>query len=280
MDLLSFDNTRVFFNLENKTVIKRTSKFEFQQIVEGAYYLNKVPLKLECGISVKAAPALEWSNGELHLKLCEGMNLEHALKYATNKTYWSMVIKQLLKSFHERGFLWGDIAPRNMIFNRRENTIYLIDFERPLVIEDKTQTDSRFSEFFRNYAYEELCCLLPRERQMQVFSDFLTDCADLYSPALSITSRRKTLLLNEYFGAKPMYTLKELFQVEDVMAYIASPIMTKGKVVYPMHVIETILEKGGNHVYSTIVKTIINSAGGDAKITALAKLHRQVCFNG
>ncbi len=280
MDVLSFDKNKVQFDKPKKLVLKLSSNLEVRQLIAAQEYLTVSPMTLDCGIKIKVASISDWDNKILSLKFCQGINLEHALRFGKNETFWSSIIEQVIKKFRQRGFFWGDFAPRNMVFNSTEKTIYIFDFERLLIISDQTPSVDIFSNYFRRYAYEELACFLTRNTQNKIISPVLSKNIEGNILVGEIASQRKILLLKQYFGQKKYYPINEINMVEDLMSSTVTPFKANGKLIYPMHLIEKITEKGGRHEYANIVKQFAGSQGGQEKIKILKSFSEKNFSNG
>ena len=163
MDVLNFDSQKIKIDKRRGIVKKYSTFFEYSQLKMAIDYLKSCPIILDCGIQVRATSIINWTTGELTTKFCQGLNLEHALKYSNNKIFWVKICKQLLKAFQERGFLWGDIAPRNIIFDKLSGSIYIFDFERPLIIKDCSVGKNLFAELCLRIGI----CVIPKYETAQ-----------------------------------------------------------------------------------------------------------------
>ncbi|MFH0923886.1 MAG: hypothetical protein V1825_04085 [Candidatus Falkowbacteria bacterium] len=255
--MLNFDSRKIKIDRRRGVVKKQSSFFEYQQLKIAIDYLESCPIILDCGIQIRAISIVDWIVNELSTKFCRGLNLEHALRYGSNKNFWAKVCKQLLKAFQERGFLWGDIAPRNMIFDKLSSSIYIFDFERPLIIKDCSVGKSLFAGFFRRYAYEEFSCILTVVNQRLLFTNLLSENNSCEFFVDNLKSKRKKHLLKQYFGQKKSYTVKELHIIEDLMSAIATPFsVSGGTIIYPMFLIEKAVKEGGVYAYAKIVRQL------------------------
>jgi len=271
MSVLSFDNNKVRIDLSRGIVKKYTSNLEYEQIKLATEYLNRNRLVLKCGIKVRVAPILEWSGAELTLHLCKGLNLEDILKFHKHKKIWIEIIKELLELFSMVGFLWNDVAPRNMIFDNSSLTIYIFDFEKKLIVNDFSMKKENFSSFFRRYAYEEFSCFLNKKDQSRLFNDYLFENIEGEIRTRDIGSNRKRLLLSSNFGSKECYSISEINLIEDIMSDIATPFMVGNAIIYPMYDIEKIIKKGGYNEYSKLIKQLSNCSTGSERLYILKK---------
>lgn len=164
------------------------------------------------------------------------------------------IIRELLHKFRERGFLWGDIAPRNMIYVGKKQMLYILDFEKPLEIRDTLVNILDFNLFFRGYAYEEISCVLVAEEQSFLFADFLEIDMGRIIPLSEIRSGRKRRTLEYLFGNKDCYDVAEVALVEDVMSAVATPTMYENRLICPMPIIEKAVKRRGTDAYIEFVK--------------------------
>ncbi len=269
MNILSFNPQKIIINPKDKIVFKKTLKIEYEQITLAHNYFASNPIILDCGLKVKTAPIIGFENDTLFLDFCEGINMEHLLKYGYKKKLWIYVLKELMNSFKKRGFLWGDIAPRNIVFNKKENVLYIFDFEKKTIIKDITLNDQQFSNFFRNYAYEEFSCFLTKKEQDILFYQKILKQRERAIYNEDIFSGRKRFLLQNNFNKKNFYSTEEVAYIEDQMSFAATPIIIDNKILYPMFLIEKITEKGGYYEYSKIVNRLCRCANDFEKFNII-----------
>ena len=267
MNVLNFDSQKV--RIEKGVVKKHTSLMEYQQFCLARDYLRSSPIVLDCGISVRTVSLIDWTDNDLITEFCLGLNLEHALIQGMDKLFCMKVIRELLQMFRERGFLWGDIAPRNMVLDKKSNIIYIFDFERKLIIKDGPLNKETFNRFFRNYAYEEFSCVLFPCDQEVLFADLLD--VDFVGEILTfeIGSKRKKRLLEHLMGKKEKYLVREVCLVEDLMSAAATPFIVNNRTVYPMFLIEKIVKKGGSYAYAETIKALEKCSNGAEKLAVL-----------
>ncbi len=264
-NVLSFDQTRVKFigyRIDPISVEKMTPEIEYRQIVDASEYLARHPIFLKDGtISVLPAPILSWreKSSILVTQYCKGTNFEHILRSTINREErlkWVMIFKEFFQKLRLRAFLWGDCAPRNMIFNKDSQSIRIVDFERKLVLGDEPVKLAVFSRYIRNYSLEEFSCLLFKGEQKILFSEVLTEEPKKSVPISEISSKRKKKLLELTFGRKKHYSIMELQSTEKFMAFIATPFFIDGMPYYPMDVIDKISSNGGANAYAMIVEKL------------------------
>jgi len=276
MNVLSFDSSKVDIDVKNNIVKKISSNLEYEQIRLANEYLDFCPIILDCGLKIKAAPVIEMNDNKLVLHFCQGLNLEHAMRFGNNNKKWLLVFREMLEAFQKRGFLWNDIAPRNMIFNSNSLTISIFDFEKKMVVKDSSVEKKIFAEFFRRYAYEEFSCFLSKREQACLFHGFLLENIENEVCIDNITSNRKKMLLNLCFGLKKCYLISEMNVIEDMMSEVATPINVDGHVIYPMFFIEKIIKKGGYNEYLQLIKFLSNCSSGAEKFFIIKEFSRRL----
>jgi len=278
MNVLNFDSQKV--RIEKGVVKKRTSLLEYQQFCMARDYLWVSPIVLDCGISVRTASLIDWVDSDLITEFCLGLNLEHAFIQRVDKLFCMKVIRELLWMFRERGFLWGDMAPRNMVLDKKSDIIYIFDFERKLVIKDNLLEEKIFNRFFRNYAYEEFSCVLFPYDQEILFAELLAVDSVEKIPSSEIQSKRKKRLLEHLIGQREEYFVREVCLAEDLMSAVATPFMVGDGVVYPMFLIEKIVKKGGSYAYAKTVKALEKCSNGAEKLAVLEATIRRFFSDG
>jgi len=121
------------------------------------------------------------------------------------------------------GFLWGDFAPRNIIIDWFNSIMWLCDFERKIVLRECPVSDVGFTRYIRNYSFEEFSSLLLIEDQNILFDGLFTE--EFGKVAIeNISSKRKKEILRRLFGNNDFYNLGQLCEVEDLMAFVATPL--------------------------------------------------------
>jgi len=277
MSILNLDRQKII--IRSDIVKKDTSLSEYQNIKLAEDYLQTNPINLDYGIKIKTAPVADFTQNILTTEFCIGDNLEGVLKQNKDQVFWLKLLRQMLRAFQVRGFLWGDLAPRNMIFDKKSKIIYIIDFEKRLDIKDSSVKQDDFNLFFRNYAYEEFSCVLGATAQKILFIDFLTYDSQIEIPMDEIKSKRKKKLLERIFGEKNQYPIKEIGFVEDLMSVTATPFLVNQKPVYPMFLIEKIVKKGGAYAYTEIVKQLAQYRDCAERLATLKSLVKRFLSN-
>lgn len=278
-NVLSFDSQRVKFVMQadgTRVVEKKTTISEFQQISIAHDYLSTYPIFLCDGIiSVLPAPIIGWDEHKLTLLTvyCEGINMEHYLKSMVkiDRIKCVSLLKDFFSLIRLRGFLWGDCAPRNMILNECQKSMRIVDFEKPLLIEKGPVNPMKFARYLRNYSWEEFSCFLFEEEQKEVFGEFLIDESEQTIVTSTIRSARKKKLLSILFGIKNEYLISEICEVEQLMISIATPFFINQTPFWPIELLDSINERSGTDVYTTVVQRIKNFTG-EARARELERL--------
>lgn len=277
MSILNFDRQKII--IQPNIVKKATFLLEYHNIKLAESYLWTDPINLDCGIKIKTAPVIDFAQNILSTTFCVGNNLEDLLRQNKDRVFWLKLLRQILRVFQIRGFLWGDLAPRNMIFNRESKTIYIVDFEKRLNIKDSSVKQDDFNLFFRNYAYEEFSCVLDVTTQRILFTDLLSFDPQIEISAAEIKSKRKRKLLERIFGEKNQYSIKEIGFAEDLMSVTATPFFVNQQLIYPMLLIEKIVKKGGAYAYTEIVKQLAQCRDCAERLATLKSLVKRFLPN-
>ncbi len=266
-NVLSFDSNRIEISVTpdgRMTVKKSTCGKEYRNILSAHEHLNKHPMEIEFAphgtIRVQVVEICGWDEtwGALSTLLHTGKNLEAMLRESIGTERHSMLhlIGDILHTFRTHGFLWGDFAPRNMIWSEHEDTIWLVDFERDLEIRDCPISASAFARYARNYSREEFSCFITRQESRDLFKDIVKDDISGYMPTNLIASKRKLALLKTLYGERPCYSMDNLRWAEDLMVFIATPFRIHSTYFFPMEPLDLISAKRGPYGYSSTVMAI------------------------
>lgn len=266
-NVLSFDPDRIEMSVTpdgRMTVKKSTCSKEYRNILSAHKHLNKHPMGIEFAphgtIHVQVAELCGWDEtwGTLSTLLHTGKNLEVMLRESIGTERHSMLhlIGGMLNTFRTHGFLWGDFAPRNMIWSESENIIWLVDFERDLELRDCPINASAFARYARNYSREEFSCFMTKQESCDLFKDIIKDDISGYMPTNLIASKRKRALLKTLYGEKSCYSMDNLREAEDLMVFIATPFRIHSTYFFPIEPLDLISAKRGPHGYSSTVMAI------------------------
>ena len=261
--VLSFDSNKVRFISSGigRLVEKITKITEFRNIVLATGYLKKNPPPLiQNRYTIQVVPIIDWLDEHILVtKFCKGDNCEHLMRNYddTLRRHSQELIREIILAMRFIGFMWGDLCPRNIIVDNN-NIIWLVDFERELVLLERPADKLEFSRYIRTYAWEEFSCFLLKEEQ-EFFSDILTDEINLEELIMidTISSRRKKTLLKQLFGAKDSYSRSEIITMQTLMASIATPFKINGTPYFPMEIIDRWSCKfGGARAYVELVLSL------------------------
>jgi tRNA A-37 threonylcarbamoyl transferase component Bud32 len=279
-DVLSFDPDRVKLDVTQGgkvTIRKTTSETEFQNIIRAHEYITEHPLELDLGstkIHLSPVSVIEWerSSSVLVTEYIRGDTLEHILREHDHpqRKEWIALLRQLVSKFRLSGFLWGDLAPRNMIYSREECRIAIFDFEREQTFQSDAANTATFSRYLRSYPREEFSCFLLKGEQDLLFAGFLTKEVNGCMHISEISSSRKRALLKMLSGEKEVYSIEEVERIEDDMAYVATPFFVGNTLFHPMDILEKIGSKGSPEAYASAVKRIRN-LGEEERFDDLSK---------
>lgn len=262
--VLSFDPTKIKFirDKQNIVVEKLTIIEEYRQMVQARDYLCKNSILLQKNtLSVMPAPILKWDDDKstMTTMFCKGINGEEVLRntVGNKRLQWIKFFKELLLKMRLTGFLWGDCAPRNIIIDLVSKHVWIVDFERQLILTDSIVEPKTYSRYIRNYTWEEFSCFLFKKEQKYLFSDILITQELKQQIAISdIKSERKKKLLISIFGQKDQYDIKKVQAIETLMVFVATPFYIEDNPFYPMDIIDQISSKGGPDAYIEIVQKL------------------------
>lgn len=251
-------------------VVKKTTIQELNNIILARKYLlsKNLSLTLEMmNLNISVVEVIGWDRKILSTPYKEGLNLELLLRnYSGNeRIIWVEGIKSLFTLFRSIGFLWGDFAPRNIIWDFSHNVLWLVDFERDFLALNDSASKSLFSKYVRSYSWEEFSSFLTKEEQSFVFDDFFDNDHNPFESLLikKISSKRKKGLLERIFGYKEYYSQQEVCYVESLMVDVATPIKTDDGLFFPMDILDSLNDKGGTDAYIRAVVSLENVSEED-----------------
>lgn len=268
-NVLSFDSNRITVTLSgNRTLVvrKKTTTAEHTNIMLASHHLLKhQPSLISEGhgrVRILVAEIVEWDYDKkfLYTSFCNGKNLEELMRETIGLKRKGLIdlIRGLFNIFKESGFLWGDFAPRNMIWDRQRGIIWLVDFEREISLKDCPIEKNLFNRYVRNYSFEEFSSFITKEEKTLLFKGFLNEKTGNIIRSDQITSKRKLSLLDRIYGKIDYYMLDQVRKVEDIMSSIATPFQIHGVFFFPMDSLDLIGSRGGPNEYTEAVMAILN----------------------
>lgn len=257
--VLDFDDKKVrLTNADGLAcIVKKSNDREVKNLLLAAEFLRGRMGFLANGTRIEIARILGYQEGNLYLQFCPGINVELGLKFGNGiqRLFFLNLVEHIFHWAASHGFLWGDFAPRNMVYDPCNNTLFLFDFEKELRLLDCSQSSMEFSNFARSYLYEEFSCfLLNNWERTKILGPIIKERLPGKIAANKISSRRKKKLLSVYFDFNHFYNSAEVQFVEDLMADIATPIIAKRLVIYPIEYWERIKTAGGYDEYAEHVR--------------------------
>lgn len=265
--VLSFDPDKIAVSSgpEGKTVVrKKTTAKEYDNLTRAAQHLLKHNLVIVDNglgaVSIAAAEIVEWNpeTATLATLFYEGENLEGILRRTIGRRSSVDIafVRKMFEAFKLNGFLWGDFAPRNIIWDKAGKAFRLVDFERELHLRDCPVDDHMFNRYVRRYSREEFSCFLTPSEQSVLFDGFLEESCFGFVPTNQIASKRKEALLKSIYGNKKGYTLTEVRYAEDIMVFAATPFQVNGGYFFPMDALDRIGSKRGADEYARAVRVV------------------------
>lgn len=267
--VLSFDPEKVMMISASDgraAINKKTTEKEYRNMLLARQHLLKYQPILVSetygNIRVSVAEILGWNSEKqlLFTLFYQGQHFEGILRetIGTERNALMGLIKRMFETFKAIGFLWGDFAPRNMIWDQLQKAIWLVDFERNLYLRDRPIEHSSFSRYIRSYSMEEFSCFLTEHERATLLDDLIDKDVHEFIPISQITSKRKCSLLKTLFGEKECYSSGEVRQIEDLMVSISAPFQINDAFFFPIDPLDLIGSKGGPNEYTRTVMAIRN----------------------
>ena len=225
-------------------VQKNTKEFEAQQLLAASKFLSAPGRNFfSTGaevykIDVPTNAAWNEKKKRIEMDCCNGLNVEYRLRECTiveERRRLVTLIHDFILWMQHTGFLWRDAAPRNMIVHESAGHITLVDFERPLIMQNEPITDDVFRLNLRGNIHEEFAAFLSPEEQDRIFGTIWNPISISHVPRESILSIRQLLLLKYFYGDVPdQVPIENLVRVQRLMVEVASPISTVHGLFFPM----------------------------------------------
>jgi len=243
--VVSLDKGRVavFSSEEGPTVIiKRTSSEEFNNLLQMRnHILSETNSSLTWnGIEFKVVTPtiLKWdaSSGELTTEYFSGQNLEILLLDIDKDSRSKYVgfVRSFVDWMKQKGIIWKDCAPRNILINEDEKIIFIADFEKGNKLQSVPYSQGDFNSNVRGIIYEEMCAFLFPEEQEQVFGS-IWDEGDRIIPASSLRGKREPILYEMFFGEfGDQISLANLLFVQKFMASMITPYCIGDRAFFPL----------------------------------------------
>lgn len=175
-------------------------------------------------------------------KFIEGISFEDLLMKESDQALRRMYLahyRLILDALYDRGILWGDMSPRNIIFRQTKQDIsyYLLDFEKTKVREDPISAENRKDHCRGQICAEEMCAICTLKEVQECFSGYFnTKDWDLGSEEIQFSKRPEVTDILQGRGIN-IVTLGEYNQTEYEMINVLTPyinLITK-KQRYPSH---------------------------------------------
>lgn len=237
--VLSFNPTKIRIATQNgrARVYKKTKAGEYTNLQRALAYVDSAALHCN-GYRIQIVSGSSWNEStcELEMDLARGENLETLIK-GPQRGQIVALLGEFISLVKVHGFLWGEIAPRNMILDEAAKTLTLVDFEKPFTIHGRPIDDYGFYRFLSAYAREEMAgFLLPDEFNRVLGKHLKRPDASRTIGVDQIASNRKKHLLSHFFGTQSQYNHCQLDRVEGLMAAVVAPRTENGKIVaYPAY---------------------------------------------
>lgn len=160
MNIISFDNEKVFKTIENgiQIINKKTTPNEVENLKKAREYINSKKVTIDnCNYSITIPKIQNWNdeNNLVKMDCFEGNNLEEMIRSKSTRKRAIMILNALLEFILINDFYWIDFSPRNILINDSNKKICFVDFEKGLNFENEN-----LIIFFRNHVYEEYSSFL------------------------------------------------------------------------------------------------------------------------
>lgn len=211
--------------------------------------------------AVYAAPITGWDprSGWLFTRYCPGINLEVALRNTTGKARCKIIafLLSFLTASRESGFLWGDAAPRNMLY--RQNIIHIVDFERETRVFDSVVPDAAFHRKFLDYYWEEFCAFLTAPERDFLLCELGIGSRELEEPgkALDFKSGR-VVALSQAIHGRSCPTESEINQLRRLMVAATIPLRCDRGIFYPAVLLDHVGSVEGPATYAEAARELLD----------------------
>ncbi|MGC2236787.1 MAG: AarF/UbiB family protein [Pyrinomonadaceae bacterium] len=259
-------------------VTKRTTSKELCNLTRVKRWLVKndtftgANTKFKFRISVPRV--IKWiaDDNTLVMEYCKGVNLEiEIMRQHKRRRFYINMLADILNWIKSKSFYWRDFAPRNIIFDSKSRTIFLVDFESPLVIGRKMMTEKKYNLFVQNKIMLELATILFHEEQNYLCPNVWKYYERKTIPVKEILGkRRRAYILLKHPGISAIKH-RNLVEIEEKIISIASPFIYKNTIFYPLislskidsveHYISVLtqIESKEKSLWSDLIENALNS---------------------
>lgn len=249
----------------NYLVQKKSSIDEYKRMKALTDYLRLSPVRLKTReLIVRTVPLKFWDqeNALLFTSFCGGLNGEEMLRYYLDEEREGRVrlFKDFLESMRIAGVMWGDCAPRNTIIDSNSGSFWLVDFDRDIYLNEGGFKREDFSDYLRQYAWEEFSCFLFADERDHFFENLIDagyNNRDDF-PVEKIKSQRRKHLLRLLFGDRDYYSVSEMEKIEQMMIEAATAVRIAGKPFFPMDIIDRVASEVGPLKCAELVSELTN----------------------
>lgn len=243
---LSFSSEKVRIIRDRGIVEKRTTKTEYDNHLFAIEFFKdiKKPILVN-DMRVNIVPLIKYRNGCITTSYCEGFNLESLMRTLDKREQAKLIMKSFISFLRCTGFLWGDIAPRNLVVSHDKKNLWVLDLEKETKYIPNVSDEIWFRHLYK-YAFEEVSCFYFQNETREILSlPKKIELPELNIKCNQIHSNRKKKLLASIYGYKEYYLLSHLLHIEELMASVAFPIFIDGAVASSMDTIEANIKKHG-----------------------------------
>lgn len=231
-------------------VVKKTTETEFVNLVEVSSHLqNGGDVTLCVGkksFSVTTPKIVSWDaeNGVLSTEHFHGENLEILLLDldTSSRTKNIDILKSFIAWMKQKGIIWKDAAPRNILIDKEERIICMVDFEKGNILRNSPYSDSEFNSHVRGIVFEEMCAFTFPQEQQLIFGHIWEE-EDRIIPVTSFRGKREPILYRRLFGEfSDQISTQKLAYVQKLMADTVTPYYIHDSAFFPL----VLLAKAGS----------------------------------
>lgn len=261
--VVSFDPQKVWIEEVNgvKCVVKKTNQLEVEmvQLVKRHLTLNNASSFFWGGtvFKVNIPDILSWDPDKkiMHQQYCKGNNVELLLRSMFGEERHRIVsfLLDFMEWMRKNGMFWEGAAPRHLIVEELGKNLSLVDFERPIILQEYSFSEEEFRVLLRGTVHEEFCAFLFEDEQKMLFANIWDDVSQGEVPTSSIRSVRQLILYEKFFGRpKGKVFMKQLALVQRFMSGIVTPFLLDNSPFFPLVALDKI--RGAQNYVETILE--------------------------
>ena len=123
---------------------------------------------------VNVPDILSWDPAKkiMHQQYCEGNNVELLLRsmFGEERNRIVSFLLDFMKWMRKNGMFWEGAAPRHLLVEELGRSLSLVDFERPIILQEYSFSEEEFKVLLRGTVHEEFCAFLFEDEQKTIFA--------------------------------------------------------------------------------------------------------------